>query len=450
MTQSTGLVSSSSPMRATQNAVTVPSSTTSFQDLPDEVAIQIFNNLNARELLTGGLVCRQWNTLSKDEFLWKDLFISKFPCRNPEGIDDFQKAYRDQLFPRQNFANGVYALHTLRVHTTAPRSLACVESLALSNGKLFARSYVYALNSGTITVWDLKTHECLDTLATSVPAGTHLTFANGKRYCLSHDGVSTWDVETKEKEFFELPNIRDTSSLTAADKTLFTVPSIDGEPDNTILVWDLQKKECIRTLWDGLGPITHLSNAEGKLFYACNNDTIIIRDLKTLDCLCTIKLNGIRSLALASGKLFAVSSGKESFSEPITMWDPETGHCLHTYKNRCQIFSLAAAEGKLYLAIPSLDIQILDLKATHREVFEQFADQFDSGKRRKIARAMDRFSRMPRNERGRVYHAMYELLKPSNDYYGCGEHAFHDQYGLSSTPQQKAQAIRNYLNSESK
>jgi hypothetical protein len=36
----------------------------------------------------------------------------------------------------------------------------------------------------------------------------------------------------------------------------------------------------------------------------------------------------------------------------------------------------------------------------------------------------------------------------NNEYWGCAEDAFLDQYGLSSTPEQKAQAIEKYLQSK--
>jgi hypothetical protein len=54
---------------------------------------------------------------------------------------------------------------------------------------------------------------------------------------------------------------------------------------------------------------------------------------------------------------------------------------------------------------------------------------------------------MPKSAKNEIYGELYKILKPhlTNDYWGCGEHAFHEHYGQYSTPVQKAQAIRNYL-----
>src|SRR5271154_2008780 len=98
MSNSTAPISSIVPV--IPSTVTVPGSTTSMHDLPDEVIIQIFNHLNAGELTTCGLVCRQFGELSQDNFLWKDLFKSMFPSCNPSGVADFRKACQEQLVCR--------------------------------------------------------------------------------------------------------------------------------------------------------------------------------------------------------------------------------------------------------------------------------------------------------------------------------------------------------------
>lgn len=42
--------------------------------LPDSLVYQIFLSLDPADVLTAGLVCRQWQAVSRDEFLWREQF----------------------------------------------------------------------------------------------------------------------------------------------------------------------------------------------------------------------------------------------------------------------------------------------------------------------------------------------------------------------------------------
>uniref|UniRef100_A0A5F8GAH7 F-box domain-containing protein n=1 Tax=Monodelphis domestica TaxID=13616 RepID=A0A5F8GAH7_MONDO len=42
--------------------------------LPDSIIYQIFLSLSHEDVLATGLVCHQWQAVSLDEFLWKELF----------------------------------------------------------------------------------------------------------------------------------------------------------------------------------------------------------------------------------------------------------------------------------------------------------------------------------------------------------------------------------------
>ncbi|KAM4663163.1 F-box/WD repeat-containing protein 5 isoform 1-T3 [Discoglossus pictus] len=42
--------------------------------LPDSILYQIFQSLGPADLLSAGLVCRRWYAVSRDDFLWKELF----------------------------------------------------------------------------------------------------------------------------------------------------------------------------------------------------------------------------------------------------------------------------------------------------------------------------------------------------------------------------------------
>ncbi|KAG8536244.1 hypothetical protein GDO81_026819 [Engystomops pustulosus] len=67
--------------------------------LPDSILYHIFLNLGPVDLLSAGLVCRRWYQVSRDEFLWKELFyhhyhVQRHVQRSPGSdswYDEFQR-----------------------------------------------------------------------------------------------------------------------------------------------------------------------------------------------------------------------------------------------------------------------------------------------------------------------------------------------------------------------
>ena len=54
--------------------------------MPDPILLTIFKLLTPKELVTAGCVCKPWNRVSKDEFLWKDLFYQTYKIEPSVGI----------------------------------------------------------------------------------------------------------------------------------------------------------------------------------------------------------------------------------------------------------------------------------------------------------------------------------------------------------------------------
>ncbi|XP_069465873.1 F-box/WD repeat-containing protein 5 isoform X2 [Ambystoma mexicanum] len=69
--------------------------------LPDTILFQIFLNLDHEDILAAGLVCQQWYSVSRDEFLWKEHFYQYYHLdrdvpRHPAASswhEEFQRLY---------------------------------------------------------------------------------------------------------------------------------------------------------------------------------------------------------------------------------------------------------------------------------------------------------------------------------------------------------------------
>lgn len=69
--------------------------------LPDSLVYQIFLSLGPADVLSAGLVCRQWQAVSRDEFLWREQFyryykVARDVPRHPAATswyEEFQRLY---------------------------------------------------------------------------------------------------------------------------------------------------------------------------------------------------------------------------------------------------------------------------------------------------------------------------------------------------------------------
>ena len=52
--------------------------TASFDDLPDEIILQIFKNLEFYENTASAQVCKRWKLLSEDQSLWQKINLGRF------------------------------------------------------------------------------------------------------------------------------------------------------------------------------------------------------------------------------------------------------------------------------------------------------------------------------------------------------------------------------------
>jgi hypothetical protein len=434
--------------------------------MPQDIITQILTYLHPQEIAKTPLVCRQWNQMLKNDDVWRILFYDRFPSVNPSSIENFQSAYQGL---HSNPTKGVYALHTLAGHGNAV--LSCV----VFDGKLFSGSAdhtikVWDLKTGqctatlighgglvgplvvfdgelfsasadrTIKVWDLKTGQCTATLIGHGGPVFSLAILDGKLFSGSADRtIKVWDVKTGECTTTLTGHSDWVSSFAVLDGKL-----ISGSADRTIKVWDVKTGECTATLTGHGGSVYGLAILDGKLLSGSRDKTIKVWEIKTGKCTATLTGHGgaVGAIVVFDGKLFSGSLDKT-----IKVWDLKTGECTATLTgHRGSVYSLAILDGKLFSGSADCTIKIWDFGADDSAIFQQIAESL-AGQSQAIA--LERFSRMPKTAKHTIYGKMYQILKPfGNDYWGCGEHAFQNQHGQSSTPAQKGKAIRDYLNDQ--
>ncbi len=441
---------------------------TPLLQMPQDIVTQILTHLPGEEIGTSALVCRQFNQMLKDDDVWRILFYHHFPSVNPNFIENFKSVYKGL---HSNSTKGVYALDTLTGHGDTVYSLAAfdgtlfsgsedrtikiwdpktgqctatltghrdaISSLAVFDGKLFSGSWDH-----TIKVWDLETGHCTATLTGNGRAVYSLVIFDGKLFSGCYDNtIKVWDLKTNKCTATLIGHRAAVCSLAIFDGELFS-----GSSDATIKVWDLKTGECTATLTGHTDGVYCLAIVDGELFSGSSDGTIKVWEVKTGECTATLTghRDGVTSLTAFDGRLFSGGLGPT-----IKVWELETRHCTATLRGHGDaVRSLALFNGKLFSGSSDVTIKVWDFSADDRTIFQEIAELLEN-ERGDVPDNLKRFSRMPKTAKHAIYGKLYEILKPfANDYWGCGEHAFHNQHGQCSTRAQKAQAIRNYLNDQ--
>ncbi len=319
---------------------------------------------------------------------------------------------------------------TLDGHQLAVR---CITTTA-DGGTLYSGS-----EHKTIRVWNTRTHQCFAILVGHQRSVLCLaTTADGwTLYSGSEDHtINVWD--TQKHQF-------------------------SNSEDNTIRPWDIRKHQCLATLNGHQNSVSCLAviDKEKKLFSSSFDNTVKVWNTQTHQCLITICEggDGFHSFALFREKLF--SSYLVASYAFINVRDTQTNDCIALYEYECIADFYGRANSTPYVAVAGGEvffgttndsiIRVFNFAVPYSTMFERIAglleraSLFERGILDTTREALELFSKMPEAKRNAIYGELYKIKTFANDYWGCGEHAFYDQYGQSSTFAEKAQAIRNYL-----
>ncbi len=469
MSVTSSTTTTASPQGAIQHFTQTPAAPQfGLASLPPDVLINILGMLPIQQFGVFNQTCRQFSFITRNHPL--TLLLSQhFP--NFQKTDPNQtelEALKEQHRINSNLTKGVYTSQTLKGDNGS------VESLALDGQRLFSAS-----SKGAIEIWDLNTNTCTATLQGHNESVESLALDGQRLFSGSGDGsIKIWDLNTNtctatlhgDKfpvynlvldgqrlfsgsldttiKIWDLNTNTFTETLKGHYSSVFTL-ALDGQTlisgfFKTIKIWDLNTNTCTATLQGHNDTVKKLALDGQRLFSGSSDNTIKIWDLNTNTCTATLQGHNhlVKSLAVDGQRLF---SG--SVDNTIKIWDLNTNTCTATLQgHKYTVTSLVLDGQRLFSGSMDRTIKIWDFKAPDDAVFIEIADALKS-KDSVIAKdAMARFDRMPPKAKNAIYGELYQIMAPfANDTPGCAEHAFHNQNGQSSTPEQRAQAILNYL-----
>lgn len=438
-----------------------------FLALPNELKFNVLNHFGITDLRVCSLVCRALRQVAYDNSFWRRLFVRDFPGEDSSQIQDFRAAYKTCHIFYSNLARGVFASRVLKGHSDVVQCFA-----------VFGNQLISGSRDNDIRIWDLKTGACQHTLRGHDNWITSFAVAGNQLISGSRDRmIMIWNLETGKQSGTITVHTHWVTSLVHDGKTLFSGsmdctisicgdlktgrrnPSpvvhtkgvsclahagnllISGAYDKTIKVWDLTTRACKYVLKGHTDWVMCLAVHGNRLISGSMDKQIRIWDLETGTCerVLTGHVLPINAVGVAGNKLIS------SCMDKIAIWDLETGVCeriLLAKKNYGGAYSLIFAGGQLISGTLNKWITIWDFLAADGVIFKEIADLFKSNVGDKIAEAIDRFTRMPKKQRSKIYKQLGLILKRSDSH---AENAFHNSNDQSSTAWQKAQAIEAYL-----
>lgn len=321
-------------------------------------------------------------------------------------------------------------LHTLN-HNRKERAANMIDSLTFTQGMLFSISY-----DGVINVWDPQTGHCLSTL----------------------QGKKSQQDENSKQLFFSQGMLCVKSALQERHEVLDFTPTRHDHDDifediaNQFLNADflalahfnrLQRYDKPRVfceLYSILGSPHSDDESYGEhAFYNTHGRSSTSKQRAQAIYQFAKKYGSFENLTETALARFSAMPEKEKngvFYELYLIFNPTHNNDPNFGKHAFyETHGLSSTSEQKALAI-------------YNHLARKIAKLFEGNEiDQKIA--MERFNRLPLEIQWKVYYQMYKILNPaSNDDSSYGQHAFNGKRGLSSTPEQKALAINNALNSK--
>ncbi|MBS0604671.1 MAG: F-box/WD repeat-containing protein [Verrucomicrobia bacterium] len=440
--------------------------------LPPDLLIKILGMLPIQQLGSLNQTCWQMYFVTRDNrlTLLLDQHFPNFRKSDPHQTD--LEALKEQHFTNANVLKGLYACQTLETHESN-----------VSTYDLDGRRLVSASSEGTIKIWDLITNTCTATLQSHSGPVDSLALKGQKLFSISFDNtIKIWDLSTNKCtatlqsrdntlsilaidehrlflstndnniEIWDLNSNTCTATLEGHDDTVNQLviegeKLVSGSFDGTIKIWDLSTNKCSATLQEHSDSANSFTLNGNTLISGSSDKTIKIWDLNTNTCTATLEghKGTVNSLVLKGKILISASSDKT-----IKIWDLSTNRCSATlFEHKSIVDSLVLdAQSLISYSSESGVIKKWDFNVSDEVILREIANLLQSDDTAIVENALVRFDRMPSKAKDAIYDELSNIM-PFKNIDGfrndCAENAFLNRNGMSSSAEQKRQAILNYL-----
>ncbi|EGO22522.1 hypothetical protein SERLADRAFT_357303 [Serpula lacrymans var. lacrymans S7.9] len=323
-----------------------------LRELPPEIAFHILNFVDdPRTLSRASQVCRRWNTLISDDWLWKKMCEShqfnldstsrKNIRRRDYGQDSdhdglahtkfsYRKHFQSAYATTSNWRRGGRILRAHRVPIVTP-SNGVITSAAMD-----ADWVVVALTSNHIHIFNATTGVLNRTLTGHEQGvwAVHLL----SDVCSASEGwgqpnsllvsggcdkvLRVWDVKSGHCIYV----LRGHTSTIRCIKVLHNRPiAVTGSRDWTLRVWDIQRGRMLRLLQGHQQSVRCLDVCGNRVVSGSYDTTCRIWNVDTGECLHVLEGHMHQLYSVAFDGVRVASGGLDT---TVRVWDADTGECI--------------------------------------------------------------------------------------------------------------------------
>eukprot|EP01091_Cochliopodium_minus_P003905 TRINITY_DN13853_c0_g1_i1.p1 TRINITY_DN13853_c0_g1~~TRINITY_DN13853_c0_g1_i1.p1 ORF type:complete len:507 (-),score=117.43 TRINITY_DN13853_c0_g1_i1:14-1534(-) len=195
--------------------------------LPEEILLRIFQKLDAISLTKTSGVCNDFNRISNDPFLWRDIAKVRFPFCNVDRETTWKKVFLNLLKLKRGWSSGKpsdFKMTPMRGHKGF---ISCM--------KMYRNNVVSGSSDNTVKIWNVRNKNSLFSLEGHFGKITSVDFNEIKIASSSVDSTSKiWNTNTGQL-LNTLHHNASVSKVSFDNEKAYTSSS-----DGTVRLWDLR------------------------------------------------------------------------------------------------------------------------------------------------------------------------------------------------------------------